>query len=71
MDNFQLKLDSQYEICCVEFNPINGNTIVGGLINGLICIWDITGKLEALDSNDSSMSEKGKKHHNQLVKLMN
>lgn len=62
-----MRLDSPEEACCIEFNPRNGNTIVGGLQNGLICIWDITGKLEALDSNKSSMSQKEMHHDKHLV----
>lgn len=69
-NHFQLRLDSPEEVCCIDFNPINGNTVVGGLINGLICIWDITGKLEALDSNELSMSEKEMNHDKHLVQLM-
>lgn len=65
---FQLRLESSEEVYCVEFNPRNGNTVVGGLINGQICIWDISGKLEAINSNDSYMTIKEKKHHKHLVK---
>jgi len=54
---------------CVEFNPRHGNTVVGGLTNGQICIWDIEGKLEMTGLNDLTMSEKEKKHHEHLVKL--
>ena len=55
---------------CVEFNPRNGNIVVGGLMNGQICIWDIEGKLEAMGSN-LSMSEKEKQHKKHLVKIIN
>ncbi|VVC41741.1 WD40/YVTN repeat-like-containing domain,WD40 repeat,WD40-repeat-containing domain [Cinara cedri] len=41
----KLKLESFEEVCCVEFSPIDGNIVVGGLNNGLISIWDIKGKL--------------------------
>lgn len=62
-------MESPEEVCCVEFNPKNGNTVVGGLTNGQVCIWDIKGKLETIDSNSSNMSEKEKKHHKHLVKI--
>jgi len=62
-------LESAEEVRCVEFNPRHGNTVVGGLTNGQICIWDIEGKLEMPGSNKLNMSEKEKKHHEHLVKL--
>lgn len=54
-------------MCCVEFNLRNGDIVVGGLENGQICIWDIKGKLEAIDTKDIGMSEKEKMHHEHLV----
>jgi len=64
-------LESAEEVRCVEFNPRHGNTVVGGLTNGQICIWDIKGKLEMAGSNDLNMSDKEKKHHEHLVKIIN
>ncbi|CAI6355721.1 unnamed protein product [Macrosiphum euphorbiae] len=61
----QLRLESPEEVKCVEFNPRNGNVIVGGLTNGQVCIWDIEGKLEAMGLN-LSMSEKEKQHKKHL-----
>ncbi|CAH1731756.1 unnamed protein product [Aphis gossypii] len=66
----KLRLDSPEEVRCVEFNPRNGNTVVGGLTNGQICIWDIEGKLETIGS-DLSMSEKEKQHKKHLNMHMN
>lgn len=62
-----MRLESPEEVCCIEFNPRNGNTIAGGLTNGQICIWDINGKLETIESNDLNVSEKEKTHHKYLV----
>eukprot|EP00102_Acyrthosiphon_pisum_P020917 XP_016658127.1 PREDICTED: uncharacterized protein LOC100571197 [Acyrthosiphon pisum] len=67
----KLRLESAEEVRCVEFNPRHGNTVVGGLTNGQICIWDIEGKLEMPGSNDLNMSEKEKKHHEHLWAHMN
>jgi len=62
-------LESPEEVKCVEFNNKDGNTIVGGLTNGQVCIWDIKGKLEEIGSN-LSMSEKEKQHKKHLVKII-
>uniref|UniRef100_A0A2S2R2B2 WD repeat-containing protein 63 n=1 Tax=Sipha flava TaxID=143950 RepID=A0A2S2R2B2_9HEMI len=62
----KLILESSEEVYCVEFSPRNGNTVVGGLVNGQICIWDIKEKLDKIDSNNLTMSEKKKKHHRHL-----
>lgn len=65
-----MRLESAEEVRCVQFNPRHGNTVVGGLINGQICIWDIEGKLETKGSNDLNMSEKEKNHHKHLVRII-
>lgn len=45
-------MESPEEIFCVEFNPIDGNIVVGGLVNGQICIWDIKEKLDCTPRKD-------------------
>jgi len=64
-------LESAEEVRCIEFNPRHGNTVVGGLKNGQISIWDIKGKLETTGLNDLNMSEKEKIHRKHLVKIIN
>ncbi|XP_060848211.1 dynein axonemal intermediate chain 3-like isoform X2 [Rhopalosiphum padi] len=66
----KLRLESAEEVRCIEFNPRHGNTVVGGLKNGQISIWDIEGKLETTGLNDLNMSEKEKKHHKHLWEHM-
>ncbi|XP_050436301.1 uncharacterized protein LOC126843044 [Adelges cooleyi] len=67
----KLRLDSPEEVCCIQFNPRDGNTVVGGLRNGQIGIWDITGKLENLNSNSCcTMSEKENTHRKRLWSYM-
>ncbi|XP_050527751.1 uncharacterized protein LOC126897863 isoform X2 [Daktulosphaira vitifoliae] len=68
---FKLRLDSPEEVCCIQFNPKHGNIIVGGLINGQIIVWDITGKLEEVNSQDAAMSEREKSHRKHLWSHMN
>ncbi|XP_025202203.1 uncharacterized protein LOC112599497 [Melanaphis sacchari] len=66
----KLILESAEEVRCIEFNPRHGNTVVGGLKNGQISIWDIEGKLETAGLNDLNMSEKEKNHHKHLWEHM-
>lgn len=64
-------MESPEEVRCIEFNPRHGNTVVGGLKNGQISIWDIKGKLEMTSLNDLNMSENEKLHRKHLVKIIN
>ncbi|CAH1731486.1 unnamed protein product [Aphis gossypii] len=66
----KLRLESAEEVRCIEFNPRHGNTVVGGLKNGQISIWDIKGKLEMTGLNDLNMSEKEKIHRKHLWEHM-
>ncbi|XP_050532358.1 dynein axonemal intermediate chain 3-like [Daktulosphaira vitifoliae] len=69
--NPKLYLHSIEEVCCIQFNPRHGNTVVGGLINGQIAIWDITGKLENFNSQDTNTSTDKEKYCNHLWNHMN
>ncbi|GLG98868.1 WD repeat-containing protein 63 [Gryllus bimaculatus] len=41
-------LESPREIHCLQFSPVNGNILVGGLVNGQIIVWDIGEHLEGI-----------------------
>lgn len=67
----KLYLHSSEEVCCIQFNPTHGNIVAGGLLNGQIAVWDITGKLENLNSLDIDKSIETEKHCRHLVSLRN
>ncbi|XP_048508570.1 dynein axonemal intermediate chain 3 [Athalia rosae] len=46
----KLILDSPREVTAVSFCPLDGNVVVGGCANGQVAIWDITGKIENVET---------------------
>lgn len=49
----QLRLDSPYEVRVVSFSKHDGNIIAGGTASGQVVLWDITGRIEALEKPES------------------
>ncbi|KAG5681639.1 hypothetical protein PVAND_011054 [Polypedilum vanderplanki] len=63
----KLELDSIREISCLSFCPYDPNIIVGGTINGQLVIWDISNRLEKVNSNsDAMLSPEQQKHRNEI-----
>lgn len=66
----KLELESLREISCISFCPYNGNIIVGGTINGQIIIWDITNRIEKIES-DAILTPNQQKHRNEIRDYLN
>ncbi|RZF42763.1 hypothetical protein LSTR_LSTR013352 [Laodelphax striatellus] len=56
----KLRLDCPYELSCIQFCPQNGNILAGATASGQVVIWDITGRLEAIESSDTEHTEENK-----------
>ncbi|KAK6640822.1 hypothetical protein RUM44_012519 [Polyplax serrata] len=48
----KLILESPREVHCLAWSPVNPNILVGGCSSGQIIIWDLKGKLEAVESQE-------------------
>lgn len=46
----KLYLESPREVKALSFCPFNENILIGGCINGQVVVWDITNKLENVES---------------------
>lgn len=48
----KLILESPREVHCLAWSPVDPNVLVGGCTSGQIIIWDLKGKLEAVESQE-------------------
>lgn len=53
----RLILESPREIHCLAWSPVNPHILVGGCSSGQIIIWDLKGKLEAVESREYLSSD--------------
>uniref|UniRef100_A0A1B6CBV5 WD repeat-containing protein 63 n=1 Tax=Clastoptera arizonana TaxID=38151 RepID=A0A1B6CBV5_9HEMI len=65
----KLRLDSPYEVTCVEFCPHNGNILAGGTVSGQVVVWDITGRIEELEQPET-LTPQQQKHKKVMEYLM-
>lgn len=50
--NYKLHLDAPRIVTCVSCCPYNTNIIIGGMANGQVIMWDISNKLEGVETEE-------------------
>lgn len=48
----KLELEAMREISCISFCPYDGNVVVGGCVSGRIIIWDLSSRLEKVETDE-------------------
>lgn len=50
--NPKLELETPRQVTCISYCPYNENLVIGGTINGQLIIWDLTGRLEKVETEE-------------------
>lgn len=50
--NPKLELETPRQVTCISYCPYNENVVIGGTINGQIIIWDLTARLEKVETEE-------------------
>lgn len=64
-----LYLECPRPVCALHFSPFHKNLLAGGTINGQVIIWDLTGKIEEVETPDL-LTEAQRKHRTNIAELM-